>query len=136
MKTNSPFKYTSKQAAESDRTFSKSLNQTKDFKALKSDWDRRLSQSGFKDAEKPSGELRSPDLRTIAWQNRDAIRDFFLALDTYLSTNPDMTPAHRVILEAYSQGTHVKDIVKTSGLSHTTVFSIIRRYKTLILGTY
>ena len=122
--------YHNKQAVESDRTFVQSLGP--DFLKSKAEWDRRLAESGFEDIEAPNKALK-PNLRTVAWTNRDRIRDFFLALDSYLSKTA-LPERDRAVLEAYSAGKYIKDIAVLVNQSRSTVKNVIRRYRKLITG--
>lgn len=133
MKSSKPFVYTDPDNKESDKTFEEILKKN-NFKEEKKKWDKILKDSGFEDQELPSGELRSHDTRSLAFENRDMIRDFFLKLDSYLSKATDLKPLYRQILELYSKGTYINDIVKEVGRSRKTVSEIIRRYKKLILS--
>jgi len=122
--------YRNKEAAESDRTFVKSLGP--DFAKVKAEWDRRLTDSGLDDIEAPSKALR-PNLRTVAFENRDAIRDFFLALDSYLARTV-IPPRDRKVLEAYSAGQYIGKIAESLSVSRSTVKNTIRHYRSLVTG--
>jgi hypothetical protein len=135
MKTSRPFAYRSKSAAESDREFAQTL-EAHGYDRLKAQWKRKLAKSGFQDIESPSGELHQPNIRTVAWVNRDAIREFFLKLDQYLAKHDGIPPLHRKVLELYSAGVYIVDIVESVHRSRTTVKNIIRRYKRIVLQSY
>lgn len=138
MKSSRPFSYKSKTAIESDREFDKILNtaskfRAKDFKSLKAVWYRKLRKSGFKDAENGHGELETPTVRSIAWQNQDRIRDYFLCLDEYLGNHQNIPSKDRKVLELYTQGEYLVNIAKKLKVSESWVQKTVRKYKDVIL---
>lgn len=102
------------------------------LRELKKEWYRRLQTEGFVDIEDSKHRLKSKDRRTIAFENRDQIRDFFLDLDAFITNSPDLNPLHRQILELYSSGTYVKYIALTVNKSLARVKQIIGHYKTIV----
>jgi hypothetical protein len=84
----------------------------KSFKDLHARWRKRLADKGFNDLEDHKGRLKTPDIRTALWKDKEEILLFFLALDTYLSNTSGIPRKHRKILELYSSGMEVKDIAK------------------------
>lgn len=125
MRTTKSFKYTSKLAKDSDDSFI----------ALQKKWYKILSQSGFKDQENKHGELKRHETRTIAWANRDKIRDFFLKLDEYLTKHGhEISIEHRTVLGLYTQGLSLGEICKLVKPCRTKVAKIIREYKQRILA--
>jgi hypothetical protein len=104
--------------------------------AFKQSWYRKVEKSGFDDIEDAKGELRQHNRRTIAFDNRDAIRDFFLKLDTFLVKTSDIPPLHRKILNLYTQGIAVdgpQGIAKQCRRHERVVRGIIAKYKAIIL---
>ena len=118
-----------------------SLNpKCKDCKALQKQWYKKLEQSGFEDHENARGDLKQPDERTIAFENRDKMLYFFTKLDSWLNDveNPAKIPdKHREVLELYSQGIHIQGangIVERVGRSDRTIRLWLKYYKQLILS--
>ncbi len=112
---------------------------TKEFKQLREHWYKKLADEGFDDLERSSQTgrysdiLKTPDKRTVAWQNQLVIRDFYLALDTYLTT-AEIPERDRRILELWSEGTYLIDIARQSNLSYKTIKNIIAKYKAIIIS--
>jgi hypothetical protein len=110
------------------------------FKALKSEWDRKLADSGFQDIESTHGSLKTQDRRTISWEHRELIADFFTALGHYLHNHAQiMQPHERMVLELYVTGARVKGrggIAERVGLHYQTCFKIIRLTKVKIMQHY
>jgi hypothetical protein len=91
--------------------------------------------SDYSDIEDPKENLEQYDRRTIAFDNRDRIQEFFLRLDAYLTNTPDIKPKHRKVLELYSKGLKVKGkggISKRTRTPWRTIFSWLRRYKDML----
>jgi hypothetical protein len=102
---------------------------TQEFLSLQKEWREKLSRGGFADIEDPKGHLKTPDRRTIGFQNRDRIRDFFMDLDHYLTEHPEIPAEHRSVLEMYSEGFYLVHISKECKMSLTKVKVIISTYK-------
>jgi hypothetical protein len=107
------------------------------FQELQDKWYDKLKTNGFKDIETKGERLIEPDRRTIAFENRDEIAEFFRRLDHYLSNN-SLPKRERRILELYSQGIKVKSIHTVAitnkvNLSDRTVRRIITKHKRIIL---
>lgn len=106
-----------------------------EFKALALEWRKKLEESGFQDCESKKEDLNRHNRRTIAFDNRDSIRDFFISLDHFL-TNTQIPIRDRQVLELYSQGIKVKGvhgIVQRIGWSQSTVRRTIQKYKLILL---
>lgn len=99
------------------------------FKLLEQEWREKLSTSGFTDIEDEKERLRSYDRRTIAFENRDLILDFFTRLDHFLTHTPHLSARERTVLTLYSQGCYLKDIAFEIDQSISTVKIILRKYK-------
>jgi hypothetical protein len=108
---------------------------SKDLMDLKSIWDKKLRDSGFKDIEDSKGRLKYHDTRTKAFNDRDALLHFFLSLDSYLSHQPKLPPQHRLVLELYSSGMHLNDIAPQVNCGLTKIKEIIKYYTTIILAS-
>ena len=102
------------------------------LKLLQAEWYAKLKEAGFKDIEDARGNLRTYDRRTIAFENREQIEEFFRRLDAYLEDHPDLPAIHRHILTRYSQGCFIKSIAQECGRHRWTVMDIIKRYKKVI----
>lgn len=97
----------------------------------------KLSQSGFKDHEDNKERLKQYDRRTIAFDNRERIKEFFLDLDAYLTNTPDLPLEHVYILELFSRGMRVKGpggIVEQTGKPSSSIRKIIAHYKKIVLN--
>lgn len=107
-----------------------------DLKRLKVIWEQKLKDSGFTDIEGPNGEIKTYDRRTVSWDNRDGIRDFFIKLDHFLeSSNSVGIPDIELrILKFYSAGVQLKTISHEVQCSYAKVKMIISKYKDQILG--
>ncbi len=103
--------------------------QTIEFRQLQTEWKAKLAQEGFKDAEYPSGKLRDHDRRTIAFENRERIADFFRQLDDFITHSQVLSDHERTILSFYSDGKRVREICKLVDRSYTHVRNIIRKYR-------
>ena len=102
--------------------------------SLQQEWAQKLKDSGFNDIENKKGQIKTPDLRTQNFQDREILLEFFLSLDNYLTNTTDsIHPAKRRILELYSAGTYIKVIAKTMSLSTATVKNVIKHYKDQVL---
>lgn len=101
---------------------------------LKKEWDRKLLQSGFIDIEDSKRRLKSKDIRTQNYINKEIILDFFLSLDAFLNDNDDIPGDHRAILERYTQGQYLKAIAKDTDYSVSGVKLIIEKYRKKILN--
>lgn len=97
-------------------------------------WKRELEKSGFDDIEDSKERLKNPDNRTIAFENRDKIRDFFLSLDALLTHYKEMPKFERQVMELYSRGIYVRTIVRTTKRSDRLVRNVIKRYKGLVMA--
>lgn len=107
----------------------------KSFKALKAEWDAKLIKDGFIDIEDAHGRLKSHDTRTVSFDFRDDIRDYFIALDHYITDHETELPAtHMRILKLYSAGIHRVKIQELTGFGQTKVKKILRHYREIILG--
>lgn len=103
------------------------------FIELKIEWQFKLKESGFIDVEDHRERLRQYDRRTIGWENRDRIRDFFIRLEQFLEEN-DVKEVERNILTLYIQGAPLREIAVRLGLGlgRTKVKDTIRKYKRLL----
>jgi hypothetical protein len=101
-------------------------------------WYKKLKDTGFNDIETTNGFLKNPDIRTINWQNREKILEFYLALDSFL--NHCIIPMQdRLIMELYSEGVFVtgkNGIAKQANISIRTTWRIISYYKKIVIKTY
>lgn len=128
MKTTKPYQYTSSEAKESDDAFNKQLKK-QNYKEIAKEWNKKLAEEGMPE------EPLVHNTRTIAWENQDKIRDFFLKLDTYLTNTQGIKLKYRRILELWSEGkASITDIANEVELTERQVFKVIKKYKALILS--
>jgi hypothetical protein len=104
----------------------------KDFLILQEEWYLKLAQSGFKDIEDRKGNLKQYDRRTIAFDNRESIYEFFVALDHYLTDHQDIPEPDKSILSLYSDGIFIIEICKQLGLKLSLVNKVISKYKEIV----
>ena len=108
---------------------------SKEFKELQTKWYKKLKDDGFNDLEDRYGNLFQHNLRTIAWRNHDAIREFFFSLDEYLNITivPDRD---RTVLALWSDGMYLVDITKITEIPYPTIKKIIYKYRQIVLNRY
>ncbi len=102
------------------------------LKLLQLEWYTRLRNAGFRDIEDQRGNLKNYDRRTIAFDNRDEIAQFFRRLDHFLTQSTELPTEHFKILTLYARGVFIKTIAKECGRHRCTVMDIIKRYKKMI----
>ncbi len=107
---------------------------TKEFKELQKAWYDRLKKDGFEDIEDSFGLLRNQNQRTISWENRDEIRDFYLKVGRYLFKTKGIPRIHRNILKKWAEGEYQVDIAKKSKASLRTVKYVVEKYKKIIIN--
>jgi len=100
-----------------------------EFKKLRKEWNRRLKESGFDDIENEKGQLNQYNRRTIAFDNRDALFDFYTRLDHFIESTRVFPKYHRKILTLYSKGSSSRQIERVIGKSHTWICWVINQYK-------
>lgn len=106
---------------------------SKEFKELRSVWYNKLKESNFKDLEDQYGNLYSHDIRTIAWKNKEVIREFFFALDEYLEHKARIPHKHWIVLRNWSAGMYLIEISRKTRTSVRTIDRIIAKYKKIVL---
>lgn len=102
------------------------------FRELQSRWYDKLKESGFNDIENKKEKLKEYDRRTIAFDNRDAIRDFFIRLDHFITKSHTLPPPHKKILELYSNGLYLSEIAQQMNCSRSKIKLVVYHYKKLI----
>lgn len=107
--------------------------QTKQFKKLNQHWREILKADKFPEIESPSGHLKHSWDRGIAFQNREAIAQFFSDLGFMLAHDKEIPARDRAILERYAKGEWIRDIRQALNISDSTVRNTIRAYKHRIL---
>lgn len=105
-----------------------------EFRLQYAEWSEKLKSSGFEDIETSRGNIKNPDIRTIAFQNQDKIRDFFLRLDQLLGVYDTMPKDERAVMELYTEGVFICEIVEKTLFSYKKCQLIIKRYQGLILA--
>ncbi len=103
---------------------------------LRDTWTKKLAESGFQDIEDKKGNLKQPDRRSIAFDNRDLIRDFFIRLDHFLTENKDIPILHWQVLTLYSEGLYIPKICNLVGKGRTFVCKVILYYRNLLTGKF
>ena len=109
----------------------KKLN-LKQLQALQIQWYEKLKASGFQDIEDSNGNLKQHNRRTIAFENRDRIRDFFTDLGHYIEHH-DIPPMHKQILTLYCNGSQIRQIELEVKRTRRMIHNIIKIYKDRIL---
>jgi hypothetical protein len=100
---------------------------------IQREWYAKLEKEGFVDIEKPQGHLKEQNRRTIAFQNRERIREFFTELGHFLSNTPGLPILHQRILSLYCDGKHIKFIAESTDRSTRNIRQIIAGYRDRIL---
>lgn len=100
-------------------------------KTLQKIWYDKLKDDGFKDIEDSKHRLKYKDSRTQSFKDQDVIKNFFLDLDYYLSTQ-EIKPLHRKILELYTEGIFITEISKRVDRCVRQVKYIIAHHKEII----
>lgn len=112
---------------------------TLEFKELNEEWRARLEESGFKDLESPKSHLKQHNRRTIAFDNRDALQNFYTKFEHYLTHQAQTIPGkYMQVLSLYVNGVKVKGeggIAEQTGFTPRSCFLIIKKYKVVILKT-
>lgn len=107
---------------------------SKEFKREQEKWRKKLVKDGFQDLEDASGNLKSPDRRTISFHDRDQVSQFYRVLDWLMACYPQMPSFDRRVMSLYSEGLYVKKIVRRCKASDKHVRNVIKRYKYLVLA--
>ncbi len=102
------------------------------FKELQSQWYKKLDEVGFNDIENKKEKLKEYDRRTIAFDNRDVIRDAFIRLDHFITNSSNIPQLHRQILELYSDGKYLGEIAQQVNCSRSKIKLVVYHYKKLI----
>lgn len=105
----------------------------KAFLRLKEEWYGKLAASGFKDIENKRGKLKDHDRRTIAFDNRELIAQFFTDLIHYIHEHDEIPELERQILILYSEGVHLKRIKVITRTYYKKVYLVIKKYREIIL---
>lgn len=109
------------------------------FSALKAVWDKKLSQSGWVDAEDSQGRLREwhsyafmrPRLRN---GTLEANQRYYELADNMLQSDSIFdTAMHRSIWRLHATGATVREIGKTLSVSKSFVHSVVSKYRKLIV---
>lgn len=108
---------------------------TKSFKKLKSEWYSKLKENGFNDLEDSKGNLTKKETRTIAWKNREMIRDFYLNVGKYLNSEADISSRDRLILYLWTNGRYQSDISNILGVSHHIIQKVVRKHTKIVLNS-
>ncbi len=109
--------------------------QTREFKKLNEEWRKKLAKSGFEDQEDSKENLQEYDRRSIAFENRDSIEQFFSKLGHFINNTPNLPASHRRVLLPYLEGKRAVDIGKQLKVSRRWVHRVLNRYKKKILSS-
>ena len=93
---------------------------------LQNHWEEVLQKEGL--------SLKQKNNRTIRFQNKDSIRDFFLTLDCLITHNPIMDRFEKKVLLKYSSGMSVVQITKELRVSRGKINRVIQRYKGIVIA--
>lgn len=105
---------------------------TKEFRRLNSEWRERLAKEGFVDQENEKEELKTHDRRTVRFDDREELRDYFMRLDHFLTNVHAFNRTHQRVLKDYSEGKPGEEIAKAAQISKRSMWKIIAWYKRLL----
>ena len=105
---------------------------SKKFKTEKNRWYKRLKKEGFDDIENSGNEFRAHRRQFQDKSKHERALDFFLHLDWLLTFYEEMPSFERRVMELYSDGLYIRDIVKKVKASDKHVRNVIKRYKHLV----
>jgi hypothetical protein len=103
----------------------------KKFIKLKCEWYSKLKDNGFKDLEDTHGRLKQPEKRTIAYNNKERIFNFYMLVGEYINQEP-LKPKHKLILYLWSQGRKVREIQAILGKPYSWLHLVIGKHKKII----
>ena len=103
----------------------------KSFNQIKEDWYKTLKKHGFVDIENDRGAIKSDQYLKTKAKTKDveAIREFYLRVDSYLSNATDLKPLHRQVLELYAQGCSFKKMMQITGKCRSRIYQIIKYHR-------
>lgn len=82
-----------------------------EFLKIQRQWYARLRNEGFIDIENEREKLRDKNRRTIGFEDREYIREFFTEIGYHLLNRPPNIPKlHTDILLHYIEGMYINDI--------------------------
>jgi O-methyltransferase involved in polyketide biosynthesis len=92
------------------------LAKNKDFLALQAEWDQKLADSGFEDAENRDGTLKVWASHFFAVRYNPTLfqakEDYYRAAGSFLHEFKFANKGERAIWELHSQGISIREIVK------------------------
>lgn len=116
--------------------------QTQKFKELEQRWREKLKKEGFEDLEynqnRNHSRLRGKNKRTIAFQNRERIRTFYLLLEEVLRKER-LPKRDRKILELLVKGVPQvgKDSISSRlQLARSHIHRCVTYYRRMIISKY
>lgn len=107
----------------------KKLRKRKELDPLTQHWYSILKESGFKDIEYKNGALFVHNPRTLFFDDREKIAEFFRNLDHYLGSDPEIPDLNKTILTYFSEGMRIGEIAKRVNKNAKLVYLIITAYK-------
>lgn len=96
---------------------------------------QKLKDSDWDDIEDLKGRIKPHDRRTSIFDDREEIREFFLTVDSFLNHAAQLPEEHRLVLELYSQGLHIRQIAFKLECGRTKIHGIIKYYKQVLLAS-
>lgn len=103
-----------------------------EIKALQAKWYKILKKDGFNDLENVRNGMKSwsaLNINTARFHDREAVLEFFLKLDSYLSHTKNIKPLHRKILELYSAGLYHQQIADKVNRTKHRIRQILAQHK-------
>lgn len=116
---------------------------TKEFKALKSIWDKKLSDSGFDDLEPVEGYLKiwsySFRAQPLVWAQSK--HEYYSMAGKFLNDYSFTTPTEKHVWDMHSRGIGVRQIIKFLKANklaghNNLVNEIIKRFRKLMIKMY
>lgn len=102
-----------------------------DFKRLQQEWRAKLTDSGFKDIERPNENLK-PDITRDSPEGIEYFQSLIRNLygdGRHFIIPDDMSPVEITILALKAEGLRVGEIAERTDLHRMTVIFTIRRYE-------
>lgn len=101
------------------------------FKRLQQTWYQKLKKSGFEDLEDKNENLKSPDIRTQNYEDREQLLQFHSVIDKIILEYP-LPKLHKQVLELYSNGERLTTIAIKVKRSYPRIKQIVYLYKSAV----
>ncbi len=108
------------------------MNKKQEIKALQKHWYDKLKKDGFVDLENSKNVMKSFSImntKSKRFHDREAVLEFFLKLDAYVTHSKDLKPLHKAILTHHSEGLRLNQIAELVSKSVGRVRQIIQKHK-------